>query len=66
MIKGENGGTNFLEKFQQGIQEFGSYNDKKERTWNDSLNENNVQPEAETYCRNLITYTYSLIKQNLL
>ncbi|MBR0140664.1 MAG: hypothetical protein IJM19_00260 [Ruminococcus sp.] len=66
LIKGENGGTNFLEKFQQGIQEFGSYNDKKERTWNDSLNENNVQPEAETYCRNLITYTYSLIKQNLL
>ena len=65
-IKGENGGTNFLEKFQQGIQEFGSYNDKKERMWNDNINENNVQPNAETYCKNLITYTYSQIKQNLL
>lgn len=65
-IKGENGGTNFLEIYQTGLPEFGTVNGKKERIWSEDINENNVKEKAVKYCEALITYTYSKIQEKLI
>ncbi len=64
-IKGENGGTNFIEAFQTGMPEFGT-SEKGHRTWDAQIQENNVKSHAEDYCRLLIKYAYDYLKEKFI